>query len=55
MQRDAEGKPWRIRRQQASHIRHRLGGCRLAPGNTQANLKQAGRLDVAILDEALGE
>src|SRR4029077_4971221 len=55
MQRNAEGKPRRIRRQQIAHIGHGLRRRRLAPGNAQANLKHAGRLDVAILDEALGE
>src|SRR5580693_6429048 len=55
MQRDAEGKPRRVRRQQIAHIGHRLGRRRLAPGYAEADLEHARRLDQAVLDEALGE
>jgi hypothetical protein len=55
MQRNAEGEPRRVRRQQVSHIGHGLGRRRLAPGYAEADLKHPGRLDEAVLDEALGE
>src|SRR5207248_3746679 len=55
MQRNAERKPRRLRRQQVAHIGHGFGGCRLAPGNAEADLKHARRLDVAVLDETLGK
>src|SRR5262249_35079546 len=48
MQRNAEGEPRGVRRQQTSHVGHCVGGCRLTPGNSQANLEHTRRLDVAI-------
>src|SRR5712691_5004186 len=55
IERYAEGEPWRARRQEASHIGHGLGGRGLRPGDAEANLEHAGRLDMAVLDHALGE
>ena len=48
-------EPRRVRRQQAAHIGHGLRRRRLAPGDAEADLEHAGRLDVAGLDHALGE
>ena len=37
--------------QQAAHVTHRFRGGGLAPGNPEADLEQAGRFDVAGLDQ----
>src|SRR3984885_972782 len=55
VQRNAEGEPRRIGRQQVAHIGHGLGRRRLAPGYAEADLEHARRLDEAVLDKTLGE
>src|SRR5260370_5688342 len=55
MQRYAKREPRRTGGQEASHIGHRLGGSRLRPADTQADLEHARRLDVAVLDHTLGQ
>ena len=42
-------------RQQVAHVGHRLRRRRLAPGDAEANLEHARALDVAVLQEALGQ
>ena len=55
VQRNAECEPDAVGRQQVAHVGDRLRGGRLAPGNPEADLEQAGRLDVSGLDQPLGE